>query len=249
MEPDMDIGLIGYGKMGKSVQKAATELGHTIQAIIAPGNENATSELLEKKRPVDVYIDFSTASQVHHSIDFCIEAKIPLIIGTTGWELSQEKLKKIENASSAVLFAPNFSLGVNLFMTLAKTASMLIKNLDDFDIALREVHHREKIDSPSGTAINLAKSIIKDSLSKENLSTAQDRQIAKDELHLSSTRVGSVIGIHDLLISSPSDLIEIKHTSMGRSSYAQGALLAASWILGKQGYFTFQDLLKEKFNA
>lgn len=211
--PLMKIGLIGYGKMGKKVEELATKRGHTISSI-----------LTSKRTPspkADILIDFSTPDAVIDNIRLAAHLKTPIVVGTTGW---YDKLKTAETlvkeANTALLYAANFSIGVHLFLRLAKEAARLYK---DYDIAGVETHHKEKKDAPSGTALAIEK--------------ATGRSVP-----FSSIRVGSVPGTHTLIFDSPIDQVTLTHEARGRDGFANGAVIAAEWLVGKKGIFTIEDL-------
>lgn len=245
----MHLGLIGFGKMGQSIEKLAESYGHTIGAIIDPSSSKATHRNLKELQHVDIdaFIDFSNANQTSQSIEFCIKNEIPLVIGTTGFEFPEKRITSLKQSKTGILYASNFSIGVHIFSHLVEKAAKIASCFDDFDIAVREVHHNEKVDSPSGTALSIAEKVLENSPhnKKKLLLDRPKDKIASNHLHVTSTRLGSCIGIHEVMLSSPHDLIEIKHSSISRDSYAKGAITAALWLQGKEGFFTIDDLLKD----
>ncbi|MBA2367937.1 MAG: dihydrodipicolinate reductase [Candidatus Protochlamydia sp.] len=223
----MKIGLFGYGKMGKLTAQMAQTRGHEI-AIIANG-----SNRLEKiPDEIDVMIDFSSGISVMEHIRLCVQAEKALIIGTTGWEEQLPKARgMIENSSIACLYAPNFSIGVYLFSQIVSFAAELINPFEQYDMSGIEFHHKAKIDSPSGTAKMLREEILK------KIPRLKDFQF-------SSVRCGSIPGTHTLCMDCPADIITLTHEARNRNGFAEGAVLAAEWIIDKKGFFSLNDMLK-----
>lgn len=231
----MKIALVGYGKMGKIIDKIATKRGHE---IVAKLNQNPNSENLNNP---DVVIEFSQPEVAFTNIKTCLENKIPVVCGTTGWLERKSEIEKIaiEN-NTAFLYGSNFSLGVNLFFALNEKLADLMKNFEaDYSCQLEEIHHVHKKDAPSGTAITLAEGIIKNS--KYN---AWKLEETKDkELGIFAIREDEVPGTHSVFYKSEVDEIEIKHTAFSRNGFALGAVIAAEWIIGKKGNFSMKDVL------
>ena len=220
----MKICLIGYGKMGKMVEKIAISKGHSINQIIDSPNDEIDGN-------ADVAIIFSTPESAVLNIMKCFEKKLPVVCGTTGWLNDIEKIKKYcETNNGTFLFSPNFSLGVNLFFKINNSVSKIMRNSDEFDLRISEVHHTSKIDSPSGTALKIKKDI--DSILNK------DAQIA-------SKRIGSNNGIHEVIYESFSDLIKISHTAKNRDSFALGSIVCAQWIISQNGFFEMDDFLND----
>lgn len=220
----MKICIIGYGKMGKMVEKIAISKGHSINQIIDSPNDEVDGD-------ADVAIIFSTPESAVLNIMKCFEKKLPVICGTTGWLNDIEKIKNYcETNNSTFLFSPNFSLGVNLFFKINNSVSKIMRNSDEFDLRISEVHHTSKIDSPSGTALKIKKDI--DSILNK------DAQIA-------SKRIGSNNGIHEVIYESFSDLIKISHTAKNRDSFALGSIVCAQWIISQNGFFEMDDFLND----
>lgn len=221
----MKLALIGYGIMGKLVEKHALARGHTIEVIFSSGSTN-----YEALAQVDMAIDFSSAKSVMRSVDKCIEYNKNLIIGTTGWEAEANEIeKKVQASSIGALYSPNFSIGVNLFFHLVEQAALLLKN--HYEPAITEIHHKQKKDSPSGTALHLQK------------------LFGNQEVPIGALRIGSAKGKHTILFDSPFDTISISHEAKARDDYAIGSLLAAEWLLGKQGFFTQFDGMKQIYHS
>lgn len=239
---EMKIALVGYGKMGKEIEKIALEHGHMITAKITSGNP------LERQdtSSFDVAIDFSTPSAVLSNIHFLVDHKVPAVIGTTGWNESLEQVTRRVNSNDTVLLhASNFSVGVNLFFKLNQVLAKLMSQHTAYDVSMEEIHHTEKLDAPSGTAITLAEGII------ENNSTYQDwicPQGSKTNtegkaINIEAIREPEVKGTHSVHYKSAIDMISIKHEAHNRKGFALGAVLAAEWIIDKKGIYTMKDVL------
>lgn len=231
----MKIALVGYGKMGKIIDEIATQRNHE---IVAKLNESPNSENLNN---ADVVIEFSNPEVTFNNIKTCLENKIPVICGTTGWLDQKSEIEKIaaENKTS-FLYGSNFSLGVNLFFALNEKLADLMKNFPDYNIQLEEIHHIHKKDAPSGTAISLAEGIIKNDNRFEGWKLDETRD---KELGIFAIREDEVPGTHSVFYRSEVDEIEIKHTAYSRNGFALGAVIAAEWIQGKTGNFSMKDVL------
>ena len=220
----MKICIIGYGKMGKMVEKIAMSKGHSINQIIDSPNDEIDGN-------ADVAIIFSTPESAVPNIIKCFEKKLPVVCGTTGWLNDIEKIKNYcETNNSTFLFSPNFSLGVNLFFKINSSVSKIMRNSDEFDLRISEVHHTSKIDSPSGTALKIKKDI--DSIINKNT-------------QIESKRIGSNNGTHEIIYESFSDLIKISHTAKNRNSFALGSIVCAQWIISQNGFFEMDDFLND----
>lgn len=231
----MKIALVGYGKMGKIIDEIATKKGHNIVARL---NETPSSGNLNNP---DVVIEFSNPEVAFENIKICLENKIPVICGTTGWLERKSEIEKIaaEN-NTAFLYGSNFSLGVNLFFALNEKLADLMKDFNDFNVQLEEIHHTHKKDAPSGTAISLAEGIIKNN---EKFDEFKLDETSENKLGIIARREDEVPGTHSVFYRSDVDEIEIKHTAFNRNGFASGAIIAAEWIQGKTGNFTMQDVL------
>ncbi|MGZ5196978.1 MAG: 4-hydroxy-tetrahydrodipicolinate reductase [Kaistella sp.] len=231
----MKIALVGYGKMGKIIDEIATNKNHEIVARL---NETPTSENLKN---ADVAIEFSNPEVAFNNIKICLENKIPVICGTTGWLDRKPEIEKIaaEN-NTAFLYGSNFSLGVNLFFALNEKLADLMKNFTEYNVQLEEIHHTHKKDAPSGTAISLAEGIIKND---QRFAGWKLDETEKTELGIFAIREDEVPGTHSVFYRSEVDEIEIKHTAYSRNGFAQGAVVAAEWIQGKTGNFSMKDVL------
>jgi 4-hydroxy-tetrahydrodipicolinate reductase len=234
----MKIALVGYGKMGKIIGEIAEKRGHE---IVAQLNESPTLENLNNP---DVAIEFSNPEVAFNNIKFCLENKIPVICGTTGWLDQKPEIEKIASENNtAFLYGSNFSLGVNLFFAFNEKLSDLMKNFSEYQVQLEEIHHTHKKDAPSGTAITLAEGIIKNDPRFEAWKLQETKE---KELGIFALREDEVPGTHSVFYKSEVDEIEIKHTAFNRNGFAIGAVIAAEWILGKNGNFTMKDVLFNK---
>lgn len=232
---NMKIALFGYGKMGKTIEKIALERGHDIVLKI---DEPQTDFDI---KTADVAIEFSTPTSALGNIIHCLENQVPIIAGTTGWLKDYEKAKVVcLEKEGAFLYASNFSVGVNVFFALNKTLAKLMANFPDYKIAIEEVHHTQKLDAPSGTAITLAEGIIANS-NKTNWILGDT--VLPNEIPIEAKRIENVPGTHIVTYESSIDTIEIKHVAHNRNGFALGAVLAAEWIIGKKGVFSMADVL------
>lgn len=238
----LKIGLLGFGKMGKEVAQLATESGHEIVATY--GLDRPLSSANAPKA-VDVFIDFTVPSAVVANVRVVAQLHKPLVIGTTGWYDHLDEVKKIvSDAKIGVIYASNFSIGMNLFFKIVARAAELFDRFEQYDPFIHEFHHRGKLDSPSGTAHSLAKIVLEKIERKQTaLVKTPEGAIPADQLHVTSTRAGAIPGTHIVGFDSEADTIELQHTARGRRGFAAGALYVAQWIVGKQGLFTMEDLL------
>ena len=245
----MKIALLGYGKMGKIIEKIATDRKHEIVLKIDYDNQHElTAENLQK---ADVAIEFSTPGTVLGNIGHCLSANVPVVIGTTGWYDELLLIKaQCEDGNNAVIYASNFSVGVNIFFHVNKVLAKLMGNYPYYDVQVEEIHHIQKLDSPSGTAITIAEGIIDNIGSKKewvNVLTTDgdetaDDNIKNDQLLIESFRIDSVPGTHTVIYDSEVDSIEFKHTAHNRNGFALGAVLAAEWIKDRKGFYSVQDM-------
>ncbi len=230
----MNIALFGYGKMGKMIEKVAKERGHNIVAKI----DVDTPEI--DFSTMDVAIDFSMPGAAFENITSCFENGVPVISGTTGWLHDYEKaIDLCQEKKGGFIYASNFSLGVNIFFELNSYLGGMMKNLEQYQVSIEEIHHTQKLDAPSGTAITLAEGVIKNTdYKKWKLDEA-----SKDEIPITAKRIDKVPGTHTVVYESRVDDIEIKHTAHNREGFALGAVIAAEWIKGKTGVFSMKDVL------
>jgi 4-hydroxy-tetrahydrodipicolinate reductase len=244
----MKIALLGYGKMGKIIEKIATDRKHEIVLKIDYDNlHEFTTENLEK---ADVAIEFTTPSSVRNNISRCLDSGTPVVIGTTGWYNGLPDVKlECEEKDGAVLYAFNFSVGVNIFFHINKVLAKLMNNYPYYDVQVEEIHHTQKLDSPSGTGITIAEGIIENLDAKQswvNVLVSDDNEaddnLKNGELLIESHRIDSVPGTHTVIYDSEVDTIEFKHTAHNRNGFALGAVLAAEWIQDKKGFHSVQDM-------
>jgi len=231
----MKIALVGYGKMGKIIDEIAQKRGHEIVARL---KETPTAENLNN---ADVAIEFSLPEAAYDNIKACLENKIPVICGTTGWLEKKEEVEKMAvDHNSAFLYGSNFSLGVNLFFALNEKVAEIMKNVDEYSCQLEEIHHIHKKDAPSGTAISIAEGIIKNN---PKFNAWKLEETKGNELGIFAIREDEVPGTHSVYYKSEVDEIEIKHTAFNRNGFALGAVVAAEWIKDRKGNFTMKDVL------
>jgi 4-hydroxy-tetrahydrodipicolinate reductase len=233
----MKIALLGYGKMGKVIERIALERGHEI--VLKKSSSN-TFDGLEN---ADVAIDFSLPTVAVENISTCINNGIPVISGTTGWlENYDEVVQLCEAKNGAFLYGSNFSLGVNLFFELNDYLAKMMSKFKEYNVSMEEIHHTQKLDKPSGTAISLANTIINHT-DKNNWAIENPKA---DDVFIDVQRIENVPGTHSVLYTSEVDFIEIKHVAHNREGFALGSIIAAEWILGKTGVFSMKDVLNLK---
>ena len=236
----MNIAIIGYGKMGEQIEKIALEKKHKIVAYI--DNAQDWEKYADKLKEADVAVEFSTPDTVLANIEKCFAHDIPVVVGTTGW---YDNLQKVKNQCIAnnqtLLYASNFSLGVNLFFALNRSLAKLMNAYKEYDVRVEEIHHTAKKDAPSGTAIALANDIIGQVSQKKRWINEISNKV--EELSIKSQRIDNVIGTHVVTYLSDLDEIEIKHTAHSRKGFAIGAVRAAEWLLDKRGFFSINDML------
>jgi len=226
--------------MGREIEKAALEKGH--QIVFTLDNETAWSEIILSPETVDVVIDFSTPQSAAWVVNHCLDFSVPVVSGTTGWSDELEKTKlRCKSMKGAFFYAPNFSIGVNIFIEINRKLSSLMSNQEAYNASLHEIHHIHKLDAPSGTAIALANDLISGSHRYKTWNSVTAGQ--KDILPVTSERIGEVPGTHIIQWSSVSDVIELKHIALNRQGFAIGAVLAAEWLSGRQGMYGMADLL------
>lgn len=255
----MRIALVGFGKMGHMIAAAARMRGHEVVCTVDIFAEDATCVTKDASAMVDAVkasraegiIEFSHPSSVLPNITALIPTGIPLVVGTTGWRDSLDAVTSAVQANgSSLLHSANFSVGVNLFYRIVSEASRLMSSFEEYDVALFESHHNQKVDSPSGTGLDLARRVMEGMPRKTKLVTdAFDRRPEPDELHLASVRVGSVPGTHTVWFDSAADTIELTHTARNREGLALGAVRALEWLVlpdgsgkRKTGVFTMNDV-------
>ncbi len=237
----MNIALIGYGRMGKEVERQALARGHRIVAVfdVADGF-SADSDC----RGAEVAVSFVTADAVIENARAAARLGLPIVEGTTGWYDRLEELRAIENLT--MIYSPNFSIGVYCFTRIVQRAAQLLAGLPEYDVYVHEVHHRGKADSPSGTALRLAETLLAELPHKKRLLTETSHgAINAEALHVTSTRAGRVPGTHNVVFDSTADEIVLQHIAHGREGFALGAVRAAEWLVGRRGIFTMDDFMRE----
>lgn len=243
----MKVALIGYGQMGQMIDKMALQAGVEVVARIDPlhlsaSHRQANAESLEG---AEAAICFTAPEVALENIEQVLEAKTPLVMGTTGWlDHKDEVAKKVEQAGVGMVYSSNFSIGVNLFFHLAVEAAKTFDPFEMYDVLAHESHHRLKKDSPSGTALTLGELLVENLSRKTKLVTERlDRRPEPDELHFASMRGGHIPGTHSVVFDSEFDSIELTHTARSRGGFASGALVAAKWIADKKGFFSEREMM------
>jgi 4-hydroxy-tetrahydrodipicolinate reductase len=235
----MKIALLGYGKMGREIEKIAIGHGHTIRVTF--DNESDWKEKAAQLKECDVAIEFSMPSIVVENILKCFEAGIPVVVGTTGWYDQFEFIsERCTNSGGTLFYATNFSIGVYIFSDINRRLAALLQNYPMYSPSMIEIHHTQKLDAPSGTAISLAKEIIAENSRFTKYSTVGQEPAA---IPIESVRKGNVPGSHTITWKSDIDQITITHEAFNRRGLALGAVTAASWIHGRKGIFTMKDML------
>lgn len=236
----MKIALIGYGKMGKIIEQIALDRGHEIVLTIDITNQHELT--VENLRKADVAIEFTVPASAIPNYKLCFEAGIPVVSGTTGWlDRKADVIEEMNKHNGTFFYASNFSLGVNLFFALNKKLAALMANRPEYDITMEEVHHTQKLDAPSGTAITLAEELFENHPGKK--SWTLDRPNNPKQLQITAIREGQVPGIHRIKYESDVDHILIEHSAKSRQGFALGAVLAAEFSFGKKGILSMNDLL------
>lgn len=237
----MKVAIIGYGKMGHEIERILLSRGHSVALII---DQNNTSDLnAENLKGIDVAIEFTTPDTAYNNVRTCIEYGTPVVSGTTGWHEQLEELQALcREKNSTMIWSSNYSLGVNITFRLNRYLAQLMNRFEGYNVAIEEIHHTQKKDAPSGTAISLAEDILSNVERKSgwvNEPTADDEKIA-----ITSLREGTVPGTHTVTYTSADDEIMIKHTLYSRSALALGAVIAAEYIAPRKGVFTIDDLFE-----
>ncbi|MBK5192764.1 MAG: 4-hydroxy-tetrahydrodipicolinate reductase [Flavobacteriaceae bacterium] len=230
----MKIALLGYGRMGKTIEKIAIERGHEVVLKIDENIEDYDLSL------ADIAIDFSVPQAAFNNITTCFKHQLPVICGTTGWLGNYDKAVEIcKQENSAFLYASNFSIGVNLFFGLNEKLAKMMNAFSNYSVEIEEIHHTQKLDAPSGTAISLAQQIIGNSSKK----AWQLNKAGENEIPIYARRIENVPGTHTVSYKSEIDSIEIKHTAHSREGFALGAIIAAEWLKDKKGVYNMKDVL------
>ena len=237
----MKISLLGYGKMGKEIEIIAQERNHEIIAKIDSAKD--WDDYFDEFKKSDVAIEFSMPDTVVGNIKRCFVHNIPIVVGTTAWYEHFDEIKSIcLSDNKSMFFASNFSVGVNIFFEINKKLASLMKAQQSYSPEIEEIHHTQKLDAPSGTAISLANEIIKNLDNKTEW--VKETALEKNQLPIKSLRSGDIPGTHIVTYDSLIDTIEIKHLAKSRKGFAMGAVMAAEFLKGKTGFFEMKDLLK-----
>lgn len=246
----MNIALIGYGKMGQIIERFAIERGHEV--VLKVGIDNLADLTVSNLRKADVAIDFSTPDAAINNIYTCFDANVPIVVGTTGWygqlqEIKDECLRR----NNALLYGSNFSIGVNLFFHINEVLAKVMNNYPVYEVQVEEIHHTQKLDSPSGTAMTLAEGIIENMDRKSEWVNELDGNPAievlkQEQVLIASQRIENIPGTHTVIYSSEVDEIELKHTAHSRAGFALGAVVAAEWLQNKQGFYNISDIFNLK---
>ncbi len=232
----MKIALLGYGRMGKEIEKIALERGHDI--VIKTSGENSYDITA-----ADVAIDFSIPDAAYQNITNCFKNNVPVISGTTGWlDKYDDAVALCKQQNGGFIYASNFSLGVNLFFELNKNLAKLMQSVNSYNVSIEEIHHTKKLDAPSGTAITLADGIIENS-QKKYWKLDEGYEKSDEIIPITAKRIPDVPGTHSVFYTSSEDTIEIKHTAHNRKGFALGAVVAAEWLVNKKGIYTMKDVL------
>ena len=242
----MKIAILGFGKMGQIIEQFATERGHDV--VLKVNADNLEELTVSNLKNADVAIDFSTPDSVLQNIALCFDAGVAIVVGTTGWygRLQEVKNQCIEG-NNTLLYASNFSVGVNVFFFVNRVLAKIMNRYPQYEVQVEEIHHTEKLDSPSGTAMSIAEGIIGE-LNRKNewvneLIGSHSELITKpDQLLIESHRIEDVPGTHTVIYSSEVDDIEFKHKAHSRAGFALGAVLAAEWVHGKNGFYNVTDM-------
>lgn len=245
----MKIALIGYGKMGVEVEKAALAKGIEVVSRIDPFSEKADFKEVSKESlgEAEVAIDFSSSSAVLENIRRVCAIGKNMVVGTTGWYDSIEEAKKIVSSSNiGFIYSPNYSIGTSVFFKIVEETAKVINKLEEYDACVWEAHHRQKADAPSGTAKTIAEILLKNIERKKKIVLGNPRgKICEEELQVSSIRVGFNAGEHVVCFDGETDSIELRHSARSRSGFAKGAVMAAQWISGRKGFYSMNDFVED----
>ena len=241
----MKLALIGYGRMGHAMEEAAAERDHQVVARLDLGDVITRASLAG----AEVAVDFTQPDVVVDNVRLLAAGAVDLVIGTTGWYDRMDEVRDaVQSAGIGCVWAPNFSMGVQLFLRLARAAGQLAHTLEEYDVHVEELHHRHKLDHPSGTARRLA-DILVEAVDRKTSWREGPAEEAPDPavLWVTSARVGEIPGIHEVGLEGPSDSIVLRHTARGRDGFARGALSGAEWVRGRKGFFGIEEMLAERF--
>ncbi len=237
----MNIAIIGYGKMGKEIEKIAKSRNHNITLIIDKDNTENLKDI--KSYNIDVAIEFTNADVAINNYKHCLDADIPIVSGTTGINKTvfNEIIDKVKSENKTFFWASNFSIGVNIAFKVNEYLAKLMNKQQEYDVEIKEIHHIHKLDSPSGTAISFAEGILSNIERKHRWKN--DYPVSDDEIYIKSVREGEVPGTHIIKYKSEIDILELKHEAFGRKGFALGSVLAAEFVQNKKGVFSMNDLL------
>ncbi len=242
----MKIAILGYGKMGQIIEELAQERGHEI--VLKVNIDNLDDLTIENLKKADVAIDFSTPDSVLANIAICFDAGVPLVVGTTGWygRLQEVKDQCLEG-NNTLLYGSNFSVGVNVFFHINKVLARIMNRYPQYEVQVEEIHHTEKLDSPSGTAMSIAEGILekldrKTEWINELVGSGEELITKPEQLLIESHRIEDVPGTHTVIYSSEVDELEFKHKAHSRAGFALGAVLAAEWLEGRNGFYNIADM-------
>jgi 4-hydroxy-tetrahydrodipicolinate reductase len=241
----MKIAIIGYGKMGKAIEKILLERGHTVVAIIDVDSSDTFHSAAF--RNADAAIEFSAPIAAYANIKACFTANVPVVVGTTGWTDRLDEVRlACQTEGKTLFYASNYSIGVNLFATVNRYLAKLMNEFPEYDVHLSETHHIHKLDAPSGTALSLADDIIELLDRKKRWKLRQTGNM--EDLLIEAVREGEVPGIHEIIYESEIDSIRLLHSAKSRIGFALGAVLAAEFIVGKKGFLGMKDMMSSLFN-
>ncbi len=236
----MKIAIIGYGKMGKIIEKIAIQRGH--QVLFKFDINNQDQFTIENLKKVDVALEFTTPEAAYNNVKKCLEADVPVVSGTTGWNDKLIELRDLAiKENKAFFYSANFSIGVNIMFHINKILAKIMNQFPYYEVTITEIHHIHKKDAPSGTAIKLAQDII-EHLDRKNSWTLDPA--TNEQIHITAIREDEIPGIHEVIYDSQYDTLSLKHSAKSREGFAIGAILAAEFLLGKKGFYTMEDLLK-----
>jgi 4-hydroxy-tetrahydrodipicolinate reductase len=248
----MKIALLGYGKMGKEIEKIALQKGHSISFRITKENKEELQKLTSEN--TDIVIEFTSPESAFENVKFCLEKGVSVVCGSTGWNEQKKEIEKLvatknkKNQNLAFFWASNFSVGLNIFLEINKYAAKLMQNYSSYDVEITEIHHKEKKDAPSGTAITLAETILENYNSKQEWQLVEnntaENSINPTTIPIFAEREEDVKGTHTTTYSSSVDDILLTHKAHSREGFAKGAVLAAEFLKDKKGVFGMTDLLK-----
>lgn len=248
----MNVLIVGYGRMGHEVETILVSRGHTVAGRVDRASGEGVSALSpESLRSADAVIEFALPEGIADRVQAYADARVPAIVGTTGWDGQRREIGVlVERADTAMIYGSNFSLGAHMFFQLAEKAAAMIAELPEYDVMVTEWHHKLKKDSPSGTALTTAHRILRNLPRKSVIQPDKlDRAIRDEELHVASVRGGSIPGIHQVLVDSAADTIEIRHSARNRSGFALGAVLAAEWLASRPraGFLEVEEFARQYF--